>query len=173
MYFVELDYNIIASTYHPKLLGSDYLKFYNKVASRKVDGLINAIFFPKRAGENWQAFQESENSLDQLELKGSARSIARQKSTLKKILALAKQVAVDSEKTSFVVTIDQPRVSLNVNWALKSGSNSALLLAQLKGSEHQLLKYMLPYQAWYRAHLSTHGNHLQTHFLFYALSLKQ
>ena len=142
LYFVELDYNIIASTYHPKLLGANYLKFYNEVARRKVDGLINAIFFPKKAGENWQAFQESENRLDQLELKGSARSIARQKSTLKKIMALAKQVALDSEKTSFVVNIDQPRVSLNVDWALKPGSNSALLLAQLKGSEHQLLKYV-------------------------------
>ena len=142
LYFVELDYNIIASTYHPKLLGANYLKFYNEVACRKVDGLINAIFFPKRAGENWQAFQESENRLDQLELKGSPRSIARQKSTLKKVMALAKQVALDSEKTSFVVNIDQPRISLNVDWALKPGSNSALLLAQLKGSEHQLLKYV-------------------------------
>ena len=141
LYFVVLEHNVIASTYYPKLLSADYLKFYNDVAIRKVDGLINAIFFPKRAGENWQAFKESEARLENLELNGSTRSIARQKSTLKKVMALAKQIASDSEKTSLVVNIDQPRVSLDVDWALKAESASAMLLSQLKGSEHQLLKY--------------------------------
>ncbi len=141
LYFTELKHNMIASTYHPKLLSKEYLQFYNEVASTKVDGLINAIFFPKKAGENWQGFAEGENQLAELELKGSARSVARQKNTLKNILNLAKQVALDSEKTSLTVNIDQPRVSFDVDWALKAGSTSALMLTQLKGSEHQLLKY--------------------------------
>ena len=141
LYFVVLEHNVIASTYYPKLLSADYLKFYNDVATRKVDGLINAMFYPKRAGENWQAFKEGEARLENLELNGSTRSIARQKSTLKKVMALAKQIASDSEKTSLIVNIDQPRVSLDVDWALKADSVSAMLLSQLKGSEHQLLKY--------------------------------
>lgn len=138
--FIELGQGLIASTDQVELLSENHLRYYRAVASKRIDGFLSALFYPSEAAK-LNGVLKSGEMIDQLELKGSDRSITRQRGMLRSMAELAKRVADDSELTTFSVRLDQPRVRVDLDWQLREGSSSQLFIQQLKGGEHKLIKY--------------------------------
>jgi hypothetical protein len=141
LHFVSLGDDLIASTYNIDLLSAPFIKYYQAAGKRKVDGVFSALFFPKRVSDRLKSLEKSEQVLDQLELKGSARSVERQRGFLKNIIESAKSLASDSERITLTLKLDQPNITFDVDWSITPGSSSDQWISVTKGGEHQLIKH--------------------------------
>lgn len=152
-YFMFLRDDMLAVTRDLTLLDQARLDFYDQLSHVSLSGVLNARFFPSELGLTKRDLALQERALNELALKGSRASVARQRDVLSSALQWAYQVAQDSRRIEVTLGLDQSRVNVDVDWKLSETSTTFKQLQLLKGGEHPLAQELSSVALLLSAHL--------------------
>ena len=144
LYYAPLPYGMFATTRVKELLSPEKLAMYAQLSEVKFKGLGALHLYPKRLLNGWGegALTKAEEQVEELSLRGPLASQERQRALLSTGVQLLRQLARDSERVVFTLSLSEDRLRVLTSWRATPQSELSKRFATLTAGPHDLLGHL-------------------------------